>query len=110
MLTVPETDDERPATDRLLRPYFGMHRFDWAGQSGVEFHLGYGDWIRLLRAGGFEVLDLSWTQIAFRRRLARRGALAWLIVLAVTVMRREAPATRSHGERGDTGVKHPTAA
>jgi SAM-dependent methyltransferase len=58
VLTVPETDDEGPATDRLLRPYFGMHRFDWAGQSGVEFHLGYGDWIRLLRANGFEVLDL----------------------------------------------------
>jgi hypothetical protein len=25
---------------------------------GVEFHLGYSDWIRLLRANGFEVLDL----------------------------------------------------
>jgi hypothetical protein len=24
----------------------------------VEFHLGYGDWIRLLRANDFEVLDL----------------------------------------------------
>jgi hypothetical protein len=24
----------------------------------VEFHLGYGDWIRLLRANAFEVLDL----------------------------------------------------
>ena len=33
VLTVPETDDEGPATDRLLRPYFGIHRFDWAGQS-----------------------------------------------------------------------------
>lgn len=58
VLTVPETDDEGPAGDRLLRPYFGMHRFDWPGESGVEFHLGYGDWIRLLRASGFEVLDL----------------------------------------------------
>jgi hypothetical protein len=35
-----------------------MYRFDWAGQAGVEFHLGYGDWIRLLRASGFEVLVL----------------------------------------------------
>ena len=58
VLTVPETDDEGPAADRLLRPYFGMHRFEWAGESGVEFYLGYGDWIRLLRASGFEVLDL----------------------------------------------------
>ena len=56
---MPETNDEGPAADRLLRPYFGMHRFDWADESGgVEFHLGYGDWIRLLRASGFEVLDL----------------------------------------------------
>jgi hypothetical protein len=35
-----------------------MHRFDWPGEESVDFHLGYGDWIRLLRANGFEVLDL----------------------------------------------------
>jgi SAM-dependent methyltransferase len=58
VLTVPETDDEGPAAERLLRPYFGMHRFDWPGESGVEFYLGYGDWIRLLRANDFEVIDL----------------------------------------------------
>lgn len=58
MLTVPDTDAEGPAGDRLLRPYFGMHRFEWPDDPGVEFHLGYGDWIRLLRASGFEVLDL----------------------------------------------------
>ena len=58
VLTVPDTDTEGPAAERLLRPYFGMHRFDWPDDPGVEFHLGYGDWIRLLRANGFEVLDL----------------------------------------------------
>jgi SAM-dependent methyltransferase len=58
MLTVPDTDDAGPAADRLLRPYFGMHRFEWPDEPGVEFHLGYGDWIRLLRANGFEVIDL----------------------------------------------------
>ena len=58
VLTVPDTDDEGPAGDRLLRPYFGMHRFEWPDEPGVEFHLGHGDWIRLLRANGFEVLDL----------------------------------------------------
>jgi SAM-dependent methyltransferase len=52
-------DEELPAEERLLRPYFGMHRFEWEGTEGsVEFHLGYGDWIRLLRANGFEVLNL----------------------------------------------------
>ena len=58
VLTVPETDNEGPAADRLLRPYFGMHRFEWPNEPGVEFHLGYGDWIRLLRAHDFEVIDL----------------------------------------------------
>ncbi len=58
VLTVPDTDSEGPAAERLLRPYFGMHRFEWPDDPGVEFHLGYGDWIRVLRANGFEVTDL----------------------------------------------------
>jgi SAM-dependent methyltransferase len=46
------------ATDRMLRPYFGMHRLEWPDDPGVEFHLGHGDWIRLLRRSGFEIEDL----------------------------------------------------
>jgi SAM-dependent methyltransferase len=57
MLAVPETDDQ-PAAERLLRPYFGMHRFEWPGDESVEFHLGHGDMIRLLRRCGLEVEDL----------------------------------------------------
>lgn len=58
MLCMPDEEDQ-PASDRLLRPYFGMHRFEWPGQpASVEFHLGHGDWIRLLRRCGFEVEDL----------------------------------------------------
>jgi SAM-dependent methyltransferase len=34
MLTVPDTDDAGPAADRLLRPYFGMHRFEWPDARG----------------------------------------------------------------------------
>ncbi len=56
ILTAPE-EEERPGRE-LLRPYFGMHRFEWPDSSAVEFHLGYGDWIRLLRRSGFEVIDL----------------------------------------------------
>ena len=56
MLCFPE--DEAPAQDRLLRPYFGMHRFEWPDDKSVEFHLGYGDWIRLLRRSGFEIENL----------------------------------------------------
>lgn len=57
MLAVPDEDDVAAGRE-LLRPYFGMHRFEWPGEDSVEFHLGYGDWIRLLRANRFEVLDL----------------------------------------------------
>jgi SAM-dependent methyltransferase len=56
MLCAP--DEEGPATDRLLRPQFGMHRFEWPDDPTVEFHLSHGDWIRLLRANGFEIEDL----------------------------------------------------
>jgi SAM-dependent methyltransferase len=38
---------------RLRRDYFGMHGFEWPDDHSVEFHLGYGDWIRVLRANGF---------------------------------------------------------
>jgi len=57
MLTVPDEDD-RPATERLLRPHFGMHRFEWPGDESVEFHLGHGQMIRLLRDCGLEIEDL----------------------------------------------------
>ncbi|MGH7722304.1 MAG: class I SAM-dependent methyltransferase [Candidatus Dormibacteria bacterium] len=57
-LTVPDTDDQGPADATLKRDYFGMHRFEWPDSDGVEFHLGHGDWIRLLRSCGLEVLDL----------------------------------------------------
>ena len=51
-------DEELPPDRKLRRPYFGMHRFEWDGTGGVEFHLGYGDWIRLLRENGFAVENL----------------------------------------------------
>ena len=57
MLTVPD-EDGQPATERMVRPYFGMHRFEWSADAPVEFHLGHGDLIRLLRGCGLEVEDL----------------------------------------------------
>jgi SAM-dependent methyltransferase len=57
MLAVPD-EEGVPATDRLLRPLFGMHRMEWPDTQEVEFHLPHGEWIRLLRANGFEVTDL----------------------------------------------------
>jgi SAM-dependent methyltransferase len=49
------SDKEEPPGTKLLRPYFGMHRFEWSDVDSVDFHLGYGDWIRLLRSNGFDV-------------------------------------------------------
>lgn len=57
MLCVPDREG-LVATDRLLRPQFGMCRFEWPDDPTVEFHLGHGDWIRLLRANGFAIEDL----------------------------------------------------
>src|SRR5712691_1067860 len=51
-------DSEDPAADRLVRDYFGLHRLAWSNQDAVEFTLPTGEWIRLFRANGFEVLDL----------------------------------------------------
>jgi SAM-dependent methyltransferase len=49
--------DEGPAGTQLVRPLFGMHRFEWP-EGGVEYHLPHGEWIRLLRVSGFEIEDL----------------------------------------------------
>jgi SAM-dependent methyltransferase len=57
LCTRDDSADDEPPSDRFERPYFGMHRIDWPDGS-VQFHLGYGDWIRLLRANGFEVEDM----------------------------------------------------
>ena len=47
--------DEGTLGTTLLRPLFGMYRMEWPGEEGVEFHLPHGEWVRLLRANGFEI-------------------------------------------------------
>jgi len=60
MLAVLCSPDRGPIQQCLVRPQFGPYRFDcWReDDSGIEFNLGHGDWIRLLRRNGFEILDL----------------------------------------------------
>jgi SAM-dependent methyltransferase len=54
-----EPDEENGvAAERLLRPYFGMHRFEWSTDDSVEFHLPHGRMITLLRANSFAVEGL----------------------------------------------------
>lgn len=50
--------DDPPNEFQLVRDYFGMRRFEWPGEEGVDFHIGYGEWIRLFRENGLEVEDL----------------------------------------------------
>jgi SAM-dependent methyltransferase len=57
MLCVSAYEDV-PAENVLIRDHFGMHRFEWPDDPCVEFHLGHGDWIRLLRGEGFEIEEL----------------------------------------------------
>jgi SAM-dependent methyltransferase len=48
-------DDDQPIGDRLVRPQFGMYRFEWPDEDGIEFHLPHGKLIRVLGEAGFAV-------------------------------------------------------
>ena len=47
-------DEQEATSETLQRPQRGMHRIAWA-DGGVEFHLGHGDMLRVLRDTGFEI-------------------------------------------------------
>jgi SAM-dependent methyltransferase/GNAT superfamily N-acetyltransferase len=57
-LCVPDFEHDGSATPTMLRPQRGMHRSAYPDTIATEFHLSHGDLIRLLRAAGFEILDL----------------------------------------------------
>ena len=51
--------DEGKIEERLVRSHFELGRMQWPGEDeGVEYHLGHGDMLRLLRETGFEVVGL----------------------------------------------------
>ena len=50
-------DPNAPVGRTLIRDYFDTTRVDW-GSDGVEFTLGHGEMIRLLRETGFDIEDL----------------------------------------------------
>jgi SAM-dependent methyltransferase len=87
-------DGSLPVTDRLERPWFGLHRFDWTGAiddpGGVEFALNTGDWFTLFREVGFavddyrevrapvgDVGDKSWVTVDWARRFPSEQA--WFV-------------------------------
>jgi SAM-dependent methyltransferase len=55
LVTLCVPAEEGPATEQLLRPQRGMYAVTWPGDDAVEFHVGHGEWIDLLRGSGFEV-------------------------------------------------------
>jgi SAM-dependent methyltransferase len=55
ILCMPPGDE--PMGPELLRDYFGLGRVEWEDTGEIEFHLGFGDWVRVLRANGFVVDD-----------------------------------------------------
>jgi SAM-dependent methyltransferase len=75
------TEDEQ-TTPALQRPQRGLRRLDWADDGTTEFQMGHGEWVRLLRETGFELLDLvelyadentpDHTYYAFSREWAER--------------------------------------
>jgi SAM-dependent methyltransferase len=57
MLCMP--DEERPATNELLRPLRDLHRLEWTADNSVNFALSHGRWIDILRSSGFEIDRLA---------------------------------------------------
>jgi hypothetical protein len=53
ILCAPHGDE--PCVETLQRDQFGLHRIDWPGDEGTNFHLPHGELIKLLRDTGFEV-------------------------------------------------------
>jgi SAM-dependent methyltransferase len=66
---------EGPAGECLVRPYFHDRRYTWPDDSSVEFHLPHGEWVRLLRANGFEIERLVEVQAPEAPQTGGGGAL-----------------------------------
>ncbi len=50
--------DEGNVVEQLQRPQFGMYRFEWLPDKEVNFYIPHGEWIRVLRKQGFEIVAL----------------------------------------------------
>jgi len=59
LATICMPDEGGKIEERLVRSQFDLGRMQWPGEDeGVEYHLGHGDMLRLLRETGFEVVGL----------------------------------------------------
>ena len=48
------TADDGPV-EALQRPQRGLYKIEWNAPDEIEFQLGHGDWIDILRGNGFEI-------------------------------------------------------
>jgi ubiquinone/menaquinone biosynthesis C-methylase UbiE len=62
LVTADDAADDDPLEERLVRPFFAPPRVEWGGES-VEFHPTHGEWVRLFREAGFEVMELLEPQV-----------------------------------------------
>jgi len=51
--------EEGGTSETLQRPQRGLHRIDWEDDGSAEFQIGHSEGVRVLRANGFEILDLA---------------------------------------------------
>jgi SAM-dependent methyltransferase len=58
-LAVCQPEDGGPAVERLQRNYFGLREMVVPTFGTTEFHLPYGEWVRLLRRSGLLIEDLT---------------------------------------------------
>jgi SAM-dependent methyltransferase len=65
LVTAEDAAEDDPLTDRLVRDQFrpAGARTEWPDDVGVEFHPTHGEWIRVFREAGFEVLELLEPQV-----------------------------------------------
>ena len=58
-LSILCSPDEGPVVETLQRSQFQLGRMEWPGEDeGINYHLAHGDWVRVLRTHGFEILAL----------------------------------------------------
>jgi SAM-dependent methyltransferase len=58
-LSILCSPDEGPTDEQLHRSQWELGRIEWEGEDeGINYHLAHGDWIRILRGNGFDVLAL----------------------------------------------------
>lgn len=68
-LSILCSPDEGPVGETLKRSQFELGRIEWPGEDeGINYHLTHGDWVRILRGHGFEILALHELQAPWEAR------------------------------------------